>query len=217
MTRRSLFGRSAAAALLGLATIAAASCGEVARSGRSPAFLIIEALEADSGADDEENFSTVLMSDVQTVVEQQVGTQTVRVATVFNDTGRVRFRLAVKNPGSATSPLGPTTLNEITLSRYRISFRRTDGRNTPGVDVPHPFEGAMTITVPAQATVEGVFDIVRHTSKQEPPLRNLIGFGAAGQINTIAEVTFFGRDQAGNEVTAGGLVTVNFADFGDPR
>jgi hypothetical protein len=217
MTRRSLFGRGAAAALLGLATIAASSCGDVARTGRSPAFLIIEALEGDSGADDEENFSAVLMSDVETIVEQQIGTQTVRVATTFNDTGRVRFRLALKNPGSPTSPLGPTTLNEVTVTRYRVTFRRTDGRNTPGVDVPHPFEGGMTLTVPAQATVEGVFDIVRHTSKHEPPLRNLIGFGQSGQINTIAEVTFFGRDQAGNEVTAGGLVTVNFADFGDPR
>ncbi len=141
----------------------------------------------------------------------------VRVATTFNDSGRVRFRLALKNPGSATSPLGPTTLNEITVTRYRVVFRRTDGRNTPGTDVPHAFEGGMTLTVPAQATVEGVFDMVRHTNKEEPPLRNLIGLGAGLQINTIAEVTFFGRDQAGNEVTAGGLVTVNFADFGDPR
>jgi hypothetical protein len=217
MTRRSLFSRGIAVALLGLTALAAASCGEVARTGRSPAFLIIEALEGDSGADDEENFSNVLMSDVQTIVEQSIGTQTVRIATTFNDSGRVRFRLALKNPGTATSPLGPSTLNEITVTRYRVVYRRTDGRNTAGVDVPHPFEGGMTITVPAQATVEGVFDIVRHTSKSEPPLRNLIGGGQSGQINTIAEVTFFGRDQAGNEVTASGLVTVNFADFGDPR
>jgi hypothetical protein len=213
MTRRSLFSRAIAAALLGLVTIA---CGDVARTGRSPAFLIIEALEGDSGADDEENFSSVLMSDVQTIVEQNIGTETVRIPTVFNDSGRVRFRLAVKNPGTPTSPLGPSTLNEITVTRYRVVFRRTDGRNTPGVDVPHPFEGGMTLTVPAQATVEGVFDMVRHTSKTEPPLRNLIGGGQAIHINTVAEVTFFGRDQAGNEVTAGGLVTVNFADFGDP-
>jgi len=193
------------------------ACGEVARTGRAPAFLIIEALEADSGADDEETFSSVLLSDVETIVEVQQGSQTLRVPTRFNDIGRVRLRLAVKNPGTSTSPLGPSTLNEITVSRYRVEFRRTDGRNTQGVDVPYAFEGGMTITVPAQGTVEGLFDIVRHTAKTEPPLRNLAGGGAGRFINTVAEVTFFGRDQAGNETTISGLLTVNFGDFGDSQ
>jgi hypothetical protein len=30
-------------------------------------------------------------------------------------------------------------------------------------------------------------------------------------------VTFFGRDQAGNEVVVVGTIGVNFADFGDPQ
>jgi hypothetical protein len=210
--------RAAALALLLTGTgVLVASCGEVARTGRAPAFLIIEALEADSGADDEETYSSVLMSDVETIVEVQEGGQTRRIPTRFNDTGRVRLRLALKNPGTPTSPLSPSTLNEITVYRYRVEFRRTDGRNAPGVDVPYPFEGGMTITVPAQGSAEGVFDIVRHTSKSEPPLRNLVGGGGARFINTIAEVTFFGRDQAGNETNVSGLLTVNFADFGDPR
>jgi hypothetical protein len=206
------------AAVAGFAlAVAVSGCGEVARTGRAPAFLIIDALEGDSGADDEETYSSVLMSDVETVVEVQQGNQTIRIPTRFNDTGRVRLRLALKNPGTPTSPLGPTTLNEITISRYRVDFRRTDGRATPGVDVPHAFEGGLTITVPAQGTVEGIFDLVRHTSKSEPPLRNLRGGGANMFINTIAEVTFFGRDQAGNDAMVSGQLTVNFADFADPR
>jgi len=36
-------------------------------------------------------------------------------------------------------------------------------------------------------------------------------------ISTIAEVTFYGRDQAGNEVTANASLSVNFADFADPE
>ena len=218
MTRTSWIRRTGIAALLSAITVSSIGCGEVARSGRAPAFLIIEALEADSGADDEDNFSSVLMSDVETIVEVQQGGQTFYVPTRFNDVGRVRVRMALKNPGVPTAPLGPSTLNEITINRYRVEFRRTDGRNTQGVDVPHAFEGGMTITLcSCGSATEGIFDMVRHVAKSEPPLRNLVGGGAGHYINTVAEVTFFGRDQAGNEVTASGLVTVNFADFGDPR
>ena len=35
-------------------------------------------------------------------------------------------------------------------------------------------------------------------------------------ISTIAEVTFYGRDQAGNEISVTGLLSINFGDFGDP-
>lgn len=217
MTRTSLIRRTAGAVALTVASLWTAGCGDVARTGRAPALLIIEALEADAGSDDEENFSSVLMSDVETIVEVQQGSETIFVPTKFNDSGRVRLRLALKNPGTTASPLAPTTLNEITMTRYRVEFRRTDGRNAQGVDVPYAFEGGMTVTVPAQGAVEGIFDLVRHTSKSEPPLRNLVGGGAGRFINSVAEVTFFGRDQAGNEVTAAGLLTVNFADFGDPR
>ena len=75
----------------------------------------------------------------------------------------------------------------------------------------------MTVTVPAQGTVEGVFDMVRHTSKSEPPLRNLHRRRRAPvQINTIAEVTFYGRDQAGNEVTVSGHDHRQFRRFRRP-
>ena len=217
MTRGSLFRHGTIAACLAGFAFTVAGCGEVARTGRAPAFLIIEALEGTSGAEESDEFTTLLMSDVETIVEVQEGNQTIKIPTRFNDSGRVTLRLALKNPGTPTSPLGPTTLNEITVTRYRVEFRRTDGRNEWGVDVPYPFEGGMTVTVPAQGTVQGVFDLVRHVAKAEPPLKNLAGGGAGRYINTVAEVTFFGRDQAGNEATVSGLLSVNFADFGDPK
>ena len=34
-------------------------------------------------------------------------------------------------------------------------------------------------------------------------------------ISTIAEVTFFGRDQTGHEVSVTGRITVNFGNFAD--
>jgi hypothetical protein len=192
-----------------------AGCGEVAKTGRSPAFLIIDVIEGASGAEPDE-FGTVLFSDVQTLVEQQIGGQTVRVPTVFADPGRVSFRLGLKDPGTPTNPTSPSTINAITVTRYRVTFKRADGRNTPGVDVPHGFDGGFTVTVPGGGTASAAFELVRHQMKQEPPIRNLVNNGGAGLVSTIAEVTFWGRDQAGNEVSVTGNITVNFGDFGDP-
>ncbi|OFW43963.1 MAG: hypothetical protein A3J29_09950 [Acidobacteria bacterium RIFCSPLOWO2_12_FULL_67_14b] len=194
-----------------------ASCaGELARTGKSPAYLIIESLAAASGAETSLTFTSQLNSDVQTLVDQTIGGVTIKVPTVFNDSGRASFRLALKNPGSALSPTTPSTINEITITRYRVDFKRADGRNRPGEDVPYGFDGAVTVTVPAGGTATVGFDLVRHTMKFEPPLRNLINSGGLFQINTIADITFYGRDQAGNEVSVTGSITVNFGDFGDP-
>lgn len=201
--------------MLAAAVAVSASCGDLARTGKSPSFLIIDSIAAASGAQ-AGSFGSQLNSDVQTIVEQTIAGQTLRVATVFNDLGRATLRAALKNPGTAGSPTSPTAINQVTITRYHVEFKRADGRNEPGRDVPFGFDGAATATVgttPAQIS----FDIVRHTNKQEPPLRNLINSGGQFQINTIAEITFYGRDQAGNEVSVTGLISVNFADFGDPN
>jgi hypothetical protein len=205
-------GRAIRAALIGAVALAASSCGEVARTGQSPAFLIIDSMEGASGADPG-TFGSVLSSDVVTNVQ---GAGNVRVPTIFADLGRVSMRLAMRNPGSPADPTSPSTLNEVTITRYRVTYRRSDGRNTPGVDVPWGFDGAFTVTIPAGGSGGAGFDLVRVQAKLEPPLRNLVGGGAQNVISTIAEVTFYGRDQAGNEVTVTGLISVNFSDFGDP-
>lgn len=214
MTRVSVSPRQTLAALVVLPFLLA-GCGDVARTGRSPVLLVVDSLTAASGADPG-SFGGGLRSDVLTIVEQQINGQTVRVPTTFNDIAQVEFRLIPKNPGTPANPLEPSLLNEVTISRYRVVFRRTDGRNTPGVDVPHGFDGAFTVTVRAGDGAGAGFELVRHTAKAEPPLRNL-AYGSAGIfINTIAEVTFYGADQAGNEVQATASISVNFADFGDP-
>ena len=205
--------RAGLAALMGAALLGVAGCGKVARTGQSPAFLIIDSIEGASGADPN-NFGTVVASDVVTLV--QVSGQAQRVPTIFADPGRVQFRLALRNPGSPASPTSPSTLNEITITRYRVQYRRSDGRNVQGVDVPYGFDGAFTATVPAGGSLSAGFDLVRIQAKLEPPLSNLVNFGGQNVISTIAEVTFFGRDQVGNEVSVTGSISVNFSDFGDP-
>jgi hypothetical protein len=203
------------AAAMAVAALGSASCGEVARTGQAPVQLVIELLEGASGAEPD-TYTTTILSDVLTLVEQQVNGQTVRVPTIFNDLGRVTLRTILKNSGGLGAPLEPTSINQVTIYRYRVAFKRADGRNTPGVDVPYGFDGAFTITIPANGNATGGFDLVRHQLKLEPPLRNLINGGNARFISTIAEITFYGRDQAGNEVTAVGMMNVNFGDWADP-
>jgi hypothetical protein len=190
-----------------------AGCGEVSRQGRTPAQLVIMALQAASGATPAE-FGGTLMSDVQTIVQRTVAGETVDVPTIFNDFGQVELRLQLRDPGIPGVVATPSTLNEITITRYRVEYRRTDGRNTPGVDVPFPIESAVTFTVSASASGTSSFEIVRHTAKGEAPLRALVTNGVT--IATIADVTFWGRDQAGNEVSITGHIGINFGNFGDP-
>jgi len=200
--------------MLAAAAMTSLSCGDAVRQGSGSSYLVINSLQGASGAEPQE-FSTVLASDVQTLVERTINNQPVMVPTVFEDSGQVTFSVNLKDSGGASQTLGVQPGNFITVNRYRVVFRRSDGRNTPGVDVPHPFDGAFTITVGGGAASAG-FSLVRLQAKLEPPLIALANSGGAIVISTIAEVTFYGRDQAGNDVSVMGRIGVNFADWGDP-
>lgn len=180
----------------GLAGVTA-GCGEFIRQDRSPVTLVIDALEAASGADDSPTFSGTLQSDVVTG------------GSVFSDPGRVTIRLIMKDVLA-----GPTAVNAVTINRYRVTFRRSDGRITPGVDVPHPFDSAVTFTVAPGAAVARSFELIRHISKVEGPLFALRNSFLI--IYTVADVTFFGRDQTGTELSATGSIGVQFGNFADP-
>lgn len=211
MTRTMRHTRMGLAALL---AVAAAGCGDVVRQGRAPVQMVITSLQAASGAEPD-NFGGTLNSDVLTNVTQTVGGQEIEVPTVFNDVAQVTMTLILKDPGQAGTTVVPSAINQVTVTRYRVVYRRTDGRNAPGIDVPFPFDSAVTFTVPAEGSVTAGFQLVRHSAKQEPPLRTL-AFNP-DVISAMAEVTFFGQDQAGNEVSASGSIGVDFGNFGDPR
>jgi hypothetical protein len=125
------------------------------RQGRSPSYLIIDSLTAASGADTSK-FSNTLESDVVTNVKTDTPTGAIYVPTVFEDPGQVRLHIGLKDPGSPESPTLPSAINNITLTQYHVSFNRTDGRNTPGVDVPYAFDGAVTATVTHELTKRSV-------------------------------------------------------------
>ena len=190
--------------LLAILVVASASCGEMTREGTASSFLAVETLEAASGAEPGE-FSGDLASDVITVVD---GTPT-----AFADIARVNFVLMLKDPGTVNIPNTPGPNNAITVDRYHVQFIRADGRNTPGVDVPYPFDGAFTLTVFDRA--EAAFTLVRVQAKREAPLSGMVNNGI--RLSTIAEITFYGHDQTGREVSTVGRIGVNFNNWGDPQ
>ena len=129
--------------------------------------------------------------------------------TVFNDVGEVTFAVALKNVLGTE----PTTNNSVTIRRYHVSYRRADGRNIPGVDVPYGFDGAATLTIPGGGTGTLGFEIVRHVAKQESPLAQLVSSPVI--ITTIADVTFYGTDQVGNDISVTASMQIDFGNFGD--
>jgi hypothetical protein len=193
----------------GVVLIAAtASCGDAVRQGSSSAFLVMDSLKGKSGGHSA-SLSETLQSDVIVLLSTPAPcTPQAPCPAVFSDPGEVVLRLVPKNIGIA-----PTENNAVTVSRYHISFRRADGRNTPGVDVPYGWDGAVTATVLPGESRTISFELIRHVTKEEPPLVQLIANPSI--IHTIAEVTFYGTDLVGNAVTVTGNMSIEFGNFGD--
>ena len=194
-------------------TAAAVSCGTATRDSQSPVFVVINTMLAAQGNKPSTFFGN-LTSDVLTLVTSGGAcTLATPCPTIFNDLGQVVLSAPLKNIGTATSPNTPTSNNAVTITRYHVQYRRADGRNTPGVDVPFAFDGATTGTILAGATLTLSFEMVRVTAKQETPLVQLVGSGVF--MTTIADVTFYGKDQVGNDVSVTGSLQIDFGNFGD--
>jgi hypothetical protein len=197
-TRGSAARRLLSCAFVAVTALAVTSCGETVRTGNSSVYLVMNQLGASPGGGSSSTFDTKLSSDVVTS------------GTAYEDLGQVTISLGRKD---ITSPISSN--NYVTISRYHVDYVRSDGRNTPGVDVPYGFDGAVTFTV-TEGSASGTFVLVRAQAKLEPPLISLRGGGGQIAISTIAQVTFYGRDQVGNDVSVAGSLGVNFADWGDP-
>ena len=131
--------------------------------------------------------------------------------TVFNDNATVTIRAQVKD---STHPASINGVNDIVITRYRVTYLRADGRNTPGVDVPFPFDGVTSFRIPPDGSlVDELFMVVRQQAKLESPLRELAGAGGNVLISTLTQIDFFGRDGAGRDITVRGHVNIVFGDF----
>jgi len=191
----------------GALVAATTSCGDVVRSNKSAAILVVDSLSASRGAPNGGSASANLVSDVQTIVTTGNGCAN-GCAQVFSDTGTMSLSLAAKDIS-----VGLTSNNQVTINRIHVSYRRTDGRNTEGVDVPFSFDTASTLTIPTSGSASVSFIIVRNQAKSESPLVELVNNGQL--ISAIIDVTASGTDLVGNAVSATGSIGVTFGNFGD--
>ena len=166
-------------ASLTLAVLAAASCGDVVRTSRAPVMLSITGLTP-----------TLVNSSVSNGSDEQ---------------GKATLAVNMKDVSITAPP--PSTNNAVTITQYKVVYRRTDGRNTPGTDVPFPFGGAATLQILANSSGDLTFELVRQIAKQEAPLVQITN---SNVVTMIADVTFFGQDQVGNELNTTGSMTINF-------
>jgi len=114
------------------------------------------------------------------------------------------------NAGAASS-----LYNSIYVTRYVVSYTRSDGRNTPGVDVPHSFEGAIQAWIQIGQEEDIGFIIVREVAKVEPPLLDLHDAREEGVLQVTAQIDFYGHDTATRQVKASGYLAVYFANYMD--
>ena len=197
MTTRTLVSTSWRLAGAVLCTLSVTSCGgEMLRTGRAPMYLVVQQVQA--SANNSTTFTGFLLSDVRS-----------DDGSAQNDNAQVTLRLEPKNPSAPTSPI-----NAVTLTRYHVEFKRADGRNRPGIDVPWGFDGVLSTTIQPGGTATVGFELVRHAAKREAPLSALVGGGGLRLLDAIAEMTLYGRDQNGNEVQVTATMDVHFADFG---
>ena len=205
--RKAVWGIRIRGAIALSAALLMPSCSKMIRTGQSPGYLVLLSLEGSKGGGANANtFTSNLASDVITLVPALTGSPT-----FFGDTGQATLQLQLKDQGGQNSPTTPSPANAITLTQYHVKYFRTDGRNVEGVDVPYAFDGGLGVTVLGTATVG--FTLVRNQAKIEAPLKALST--NLEIISTIAEVTFYGHDQNGREISVSGRIGVSFANFGD--
>ncbi len=130
--------------------------------------------------------------------------------------------VAVANRAKNLNVTVPAVPQAIIVNRYEVSYYRSDGRATQGVDVPYSISGALTASVDAATggTVNIPIEVVRRQAKMEPPLVQLrIPDGQNGGqsliVTMFAKITLYGQTVAGENVSASGSMQIDFADYVD--
>ncbi len=173
------------------------ACNPIEDDSRSGSLLIVESIR---GQDHEGNAADYLQSDV------------VKNNTVVADTATATLRAETLDPNPF---LGTSQYNDIIVSRFTVSYSRVDGKNTPGVDVPLPFEGSLSALIKVGSTTSISFVVVREVAKLEPPLVRLADGRAEGVLQVVARIDFYGQDLAQRKVKATGYLTIYFANYVD--
>jgi hypothetical protein len=177
------------------------SCNPIENDTRSGSVLVVESL---MGTDMEDNEANYLQSDV-IYEDPESGT-----STIFADVGSATLSATSLDPSPVA---GTSQYMDIKVTRYVISYARSDGNNTQGVDVPYSFEGYLSETIPIGTTKEMSFILVREVAKMEPPLVGLREGRDKGVLEVKAKVEFYGHDMAERSIKATGFISIFFANY----
>lgn len=198
---RIIFRQTRVLALAAL-TLVLAACNPLENDTLSMSQLIVESLTGSDLAGKEANYvmSDVLFQDPDT-----------GDTSIIADIAKATLAARMLDPNPIT---GPSSYADVQLTRYTVTFYRADGKNMPGVDVPHPFEGSVTALIKIGIPNQVNFVIVRETAKQEAPLVSMLQLGTRAEAFTAtARVDFYGHDLTGNAVKATGYISVTFANY----
>jgi len=197
--------------LLALALVTYVACTSVEDNSRSASLLTISSVSGEPGSPGEQS-GTPLLSDV--CDNPNDASQDPDTCTVFNDNASVTFVNDFLMVGPGTGQ-GTSYLNDILVTQYRVDYVRSNGRNTPGVDVPFGIDGTMNIRVGVNGNATASVLVVRHTAKQEPPLSEITTGEGERVITANAQLRFFGHDIAGRAVSATGFLEIHWANYGE--
>ncbi|MFH2108458.1 MAG: hypothetical protein ABII93_07300 [Chrysiogenia bacterium] len=180
-----------------------AGCVAKENDSTSGSFLVITTL---TGKDLEGNEgSTTVFSDVDTA------------GTIFEDIAIASVSTQIYDPFIKTD--NQSYFNSVIVDQIDVEFRRTDGRNVEGVDVPYRFTQPMNWLVEVDTVEEIPFVLIRHVAKLEAPLLALREVPNQGIVlQLVAIVTIHGKDLGGHRVApVSGYISVWCSNFADPE
>lgn len=178
-------------------------CNAIENLSNSGTRLIISSIQ---GYDLSDEIGNTVWSDVLTS------------GSILNTDAIVNLRARLINPDAAVDD--QSHYNDVIVDRIDVKFTRTDGRNQPLVDVPISFSVPTNQYVVANAASDTAltFTLIRHTAKEEPPLRDLREIGQEHILILTATITVYSHDLAGNQLEpATGWIEVHCADFADKK
>jgi hypothetical protein len=202
MKRSQTATRIAALAACAAAVVFAAACSPIEKDNDAISQLYIESITGNLVDGSESSF-------VQSDVLYQ--NTTTGVTTVYADTASVLLGVRQLDP----QPLmGPSSFANVTVTHYSVSYFRSDGKSTPGIDVPYGFSGPVTVRVVVGTPTALTLVIVREAAKQEAPLINILQAGTRAEvIAATAKIEIYGIDGSNKTVKTTGYIPVYFANF----
>ena len=173
-------------------------CNAVENQSTSASMLQIVSL---TGKDLEGEDSNIAFSDVITL------------GSIINDNGVATLSAHPLDPLLQD----PSPYMEVMVDQIDVEFRRTDGRNVEGIDVPYRFTQPMSMLVPFNTATQIPFILIRHVAKLEAPLLELREWVNQEKIlQLVASVTIHGKDLGGHRVAPViGNMSISCANFAD--